>query len=245
MAEVKEKKAAAAPKTEAKTAKPAAKPAEKAAAKPAPKAEVKAAPAAERKVYVAPKEQPKKQAAAAGGNSSVSKPAAPKASAPKAAEPTKAASPAAAPKAAAPKAETTAKVKNPKAKAGQYIATGRRKKSVARVRLYDGGKGKITINNMDIDEYLDTEVLKLIVRQPLALTKTEGRYDIIVNVYGGGKSGQAGAIRHGIARGLAKENEQMHAELKKGGFLTRDSRMKERKKYGLKKARRASQFSKR
>jgi len=135
--------------------------------------------------------------------------------------------------------------KNPKAKAGQYIATGRRKKSVARVRVYDNGTGKITINDDDIDDYLDTEVMKLIVRQPLTLTKTEKRYDVIVNVYGGGKSGQAGAIRQGIARALVKENENMKPELKKAGLLTRDSRMKERKKYGLKKARRAPQFSKR
>ena len=125
-----------------------------------------------------------------------------------------------------------------------FYGTGRRKSSVARVRLYPG-TGVVKINDRDIDGYFGLDTLKLIVRQPLELTQTTGRFDILVRVAGGGVTGQAGAIRHGIARGLAKENEQMHAELKKGGFLTRDSRMKERKKYGLKKARRASQFSKR
>ncbi|MDR0850159.1 MAG: 30S ribosomal protein S9 [Christensenellaceae bacterium] len=125
------------------------------------------------------------------------------------------------------------------------MSTGRRKKSVARVRLYAGGSGKITINDIDIDKYLNLDTLKLIVRQPMVLTGTADKYDVIVNVYGGGQSGQAGAIRHGIARALLKESETYRAELKKAGFLTRDSRMKERKKYGLKKARRAPQFSKR
>ncbi len=124
------------------------------------------------------------------------------------------------------------------------ISTGRRKDAVARVRLV-AGNGKITINGRDMDEYFMLDTLKLIVRQPLKLTDTEGKYDVIVNVYGGGYTGQTGAIRHGIARALVKENETYKAELKKAGFLSRDSRMKERKKYGLKKARKAPQFSKR
>lgn len=123
--------------------------------------------------------------------------------------------------------------------------TGRRKEAIARVRLYDG-QGKITINGKDIDDYFEMETLKYIVRQPLALTGTETEYDIVVNVHGGGISGQAGAIRHGIARALSDADaERYHTALKKAGFLTRDSREKERKKYGLKKARKASQFSKR
>lgn len=126
----------------------------------------------------------------------------------------------------------------------QPIVTGRRKKAIARVRLV-AGSGKITINKRDIDEYLTLETLKLIVRQPLTLTDTLDKYDVIANVIGGGTTGQAGAIRHAIARALVKENEGFKAELKKAGLLTRDSRMKERKKYGLKKARRAPQFSKR
>jgi small subunit ribosomal protein S9 len=142
-------------------------------------------------------------------------------------------------------AKIAVKVKAVKSKPGQTISTGRRKKSVARVRLYAGGSGKITINDIDIDKYLNLDTLKLIVRQPMVLTGTADKYDVIVNVYGGGQSGQAGAIRHGIARALLKESETYRAELKKAGFLTRDSRMKERKKYGLKKARRAPQFSKR
>ena len=126
-----------------------------------------------------------------------------------------------------------------------YIATGRRKDAVARVRLIANGTGKITINDRDIDDYFMLDTLKLIVRQPLKLTDTDGKYDIVANVYGGGYTGQTGAIRHGIARALVKENETYKAELKKAGFLSRDSRMKERKKYGLKKARKAPQFSKR
>lgn len=126
-----------------------------------------------------------------------------------------------------------------------YYGTGRRKEAVARVRLYDG-QGKITINNKDIDDYFEMETLKYIVRQPLNLTGTASEYDIYVNVQGGGISGQAGAIRHGISRALVEANtDQNKASLKKAGFLTRDSRVKERKKYGLKKARKASQFSKR
>lgn len=126
-----------------------------------------------------------------------------------------------------------------------FIATGRRKDSVARVRLIKNGSGKITINSRDIDEYFKLETLKLIVRQPLVLTNTDKQYDVIANVYGGGYTGQTGAIRHGIAKALVKENEMFKKELKTAGFLTRDSRMKERKKYGLKKARKAPQFSKR
>jgi len=126
----------------------------------------------------------------------------------------------------------------------QYYGTGRRKSSVARVRLVPGS-GKITINNRDIDDYFGLETLKLIVRQPLVLTETTGTYDVLVNVVGGGLSGQAGAIRHGISRALLEADADMRSALKKAGFLTRDSRMKERKKYGLKAARRAPQFSKR
>jgi len=126
----------------------------------------------------------------------------------------------------------------------QYTATGRRKTSVARVRLVPG-EGKITINKRDIDNYFGLETLKLIVRQPLVLTETQGRYDVIVTVCGGGLTGQAGAIRHGVARALVKSDEELKSAIKKAGFLTRDPRMKERKKYGLKAARRAPQFSKR
>jgi small subunit ribosomal protein S9 len=127
----------------------------------------------------------------------------------------------------------------------QYWGTGRRKKAVARVRLVPGS-GKIVINGKDIDNYFGLETLKVISRQPLELTKTAGMYDIFVNVHGGGFSGQAGAIRHGIARALiVADKESYRKPLKKAGFLTRDSRMKERKKPGLKKARRAPQFSKR
>lgn len=127
----------------------------------------------------------------------------------------------------------------------QYYGTGRRKSSVARVRLVPGN-GKITINKRDIDEYFGLETLKLIVRQPLVLTKTLGKFDVIVTVGGGGFTGQAGAIRHGISRALLEvDSEAYRADLKAAGFLTRDSRMKERKKYGLKAARRAPQFSKR
>ena len=126
----------------------------------------------------------------------------------------------------------------------RYYGTGRRKTSVARVYLIPG-TGKITINKRDIDEYLGLEVLKLTVRQPLVATETLDKFDVLVNVVGGGISGQAGAIRHGISRALLQVDEEFRPVLKKAGFLTRDPRMKERKKYGLKKARRASQFSKR
>ena len=126
----------------------------------------------------------------------------------------------------------------------QYLGTGRRKSAVARVRLVPGS-GKVTINKKDMDEYFGFETLKMIVRQPLVLTKTEGSYDVLVNVNGGGYTGQAGAIRHGIARALLEINPDLRPALKKAGFLTRDPRMKERKKYGLKAARRAPQFSKR
>ena len=126
----------------------------------------------------------------------------------------------------------------------QYYGTGRRKNSVARVRLVPG-EGRIIINKRDIDEYFGLETLKLIVKQPLQLTDTLGQYDVLVNAHGGGISGQAGAIRHGIARALLQVDPDFRPVLKKAGFLTRDPRMKERKKYGLKKARRAPQFSKR
>lgn len=127
----------------------------------------------------------------------------------------------------------------------QFFGTGRRKSAVARVRLIPGGSGNIVINDRSIDEYFTLGTLKLIVRQPLELTGSEGKYDVLVNVYGGGTTGQAGAIRHGISRALLGADESLRAELKKAGFLTRDPRMKERKKYGLKKARKAPQFSKR
>ena len=125
-----------------------------------------------------------------------------------------------------------------------FYGTGRRKHSVARVRLY-AGSGKVTINKRDIDDYFGLETLKLIVRQPLNLTDTLGKFDIVCTVAGGGVTGQAGAIRHGISRALLQYNEELRPMLKKAGFLTRDPRMKERKKYGLKAARRAPQFSKR
>ena len=126
----------------------------------------------------------------------------------------------------------------------QYLGTGRRKKSVARVRLLPGG-GSIMINKRDLEEYFGLETLKMIVRAPLVLTGTDGKYDVLVNVYGGGTTGQAGAIRHGISRALIIADPSLRGALKKAGFLTRDPRMKERKKYGLKAARRAPQFSKR
>lgn len=126
----------------------------------------------------------------------------------------------------------------------QY-GTGRRKSSVARVRVYQGGTGSITINGRDIDEYFGLETLKMVVRQPLAATETLGKVDIVATVEGGGVSGQAGALRHGVARALLLVNPDYRPILKKAGFLTRDPRMKERKKYGLKAARRAPQFSKR
>ena len=125
-----------------------------------------------------------------------------------------------------------------------YYGTGRRKSSVARVYLTPG-KGKIIINNREIDDYFGLETLKLIIRQPLELTGTLSKFDIKVNVFGGGYTGQAGAIRHGISRALLEADVDFRAPLKKAGFLTRDPRMKERKKYGLKGARRAPQFSKR
>ena len=125
-----------------------------------------------------------------------------------------------------------------------FYGTGRRKHSVARVRLYKGN-GAFTINDRSIDEYFGLETLKLIARQPLALTDTADKFDIVVNVAGGGVTGQAGAIRHGVARALLEFDAELRPELKKAGFLTRDPRMKERKKYGLKAARRAPQFSKR
>ena len=126
-----------------------------------------------------------------------------------------------------------------------FYGTGRRKSSVARVRVYPNGTGAITINGRDIDDYFGLDTLKLIVRQPMELTETVGAFDIVCTVAGGGVTGQAGAIRHGLSRALLQYNEELRPTLKKAGFLTRDPRMKERKKYGLKKARRAPQFSKR
>jgi len=126
----------------------------------------------------------------------------------------------------------------------QYYGTGRRKKSVARVRLVPG-QGDIIINQRHMDDYFGMKTLELIVKQPLELTGTTAQYDVLVNVHGGGTTGQAGAIRHGISRALLQVDGDYRQTLKKAGFLTRDPRMKERKKYGLKKARKASQFSKR
>lgn len=126
----------------------------------------------------------------------------------------------------------------------QYYGTGRRKKSVARVRLIPGA-GKITINGRDIEEYFGLETLKVLTRQPLELTGTAGKFDVVASVHGGGFTGQAGALRHGISRALEQADPECRPVLKKAGFMTRDPRMKERKKYGLKKARKASQFSKR
>lgn len=128
--------------------------------------------------------------------------------------------------------------------AATYNATGRRKASVARVRLVPGA-GNIVINKRELKQYFGLKTLELIVKQPLVLTETEGKYDVLVNVYGGGFSGQAGAIRHGISRALLKVDLEYRQGLKQAGFLTRDPREKERRKYGLKKARKASQFSKR
>ena len=125
-----------------------------------------------------------------------------------------------------------------------FYGTGRRKSSVARVRLY-AGTGKVTVNDRDIDDYFGLETLKLIVRQPLVLTGTADKFDVVCRVAGGGVTGQAGAIRHGVARALLLANEEYRPALKAAGLLTRDPRMKERKKYGLKAARRAPQFSKR
>ena len=130
------------------------------------------------------------------------------------------------------------------AKSERYYGTGRRKKSIARVYLMPG-TGKVTINKRDIDDYFGLETLKVIVRQPLVATETVDKFDILVNVCGGGTTGQAGAIRHGVARALCQADADYRPVLKKEGFLTRDPRVKERKKYGLKKARRAPQFSKR
>ena len=130
------------------------------------------------------------------------------------------------------------------AKTDKFCGTGRRKKSIARVYLVPGN-GDIKINKRSIDEYFGLETLKVIVRQPLVATETEGKYDVIVNVHGGGYTGQAGAVRHGIARALLKVDAEFRPALKKAGYLTRDPRMKERKKPGLKSARRAPQFSKR
>ena len=125
-----------------------------------------------------------------------------------------------------------------------YYGTGRRKSSIARVRITEGS-GKITINGKDIEEFFGLETLKVIVRQPLAVTNTTSKYDVTATVKGGGITGQAGAVRHGIARALNEANSEFRPSLKTNGFLTRDPRMKERKKYGLKKARKAPQFSKR
>ena len=125
-----------------------------------------------------------------------------------------------------------------------FYGTGRRKKSVARVRLY-AGTGSITVNGRDVDDYFGLETLKLIINQPFGVTSTEGKFDVVCTAKGGGISGQAGAIRHGLSRALLQYDESLRSALKKAGFLTRDPRMKERKKYGLKAARRASQFSKR
>ena len=130
------------------------------------------------------------------------------------------------------------------AKTAKFYGTGRRKKSIARVYLVPG-KGDITINKRSLDEYFGLETLKVIVKQPLVATNTTDKYDVIVNVHGGGYTGQAGAIRHGISRALLHVDAEFRPVLKKAGFLTRDPRMKERKKYGLKAARRAPQFSKR
>lgn len=132
-----------------------------------------------------------------------------------------------------------------KVKKIQFWGTGRRKKAIARVRLIPGGEGTIVINSRPIDEYFGLETLKYIVRQPLVLTSTATKYDVAVNVCGGGISGQAGAIRHGIARALCEADLSLRPTLKSAGFITRDPRMKERKKYGLHKARKAPQFSKR
>ena len=126
----------------------------------------------------------------------------------------------------------------------QYYGTGRRKKSVARVRLVPG-EGRILVNDSSLEDYFGLETLRVIVRQPLAATKMEDKFDVIAKVEGGGSSGQAGAVRHGIARALINADLELRQVLKRGGFLTRDPRMKERKKYGLKKARKAPQFSKR
>ena len=139
--------------------------------------------------------------------------------------------------------KTTKKI--PANKTTEFTATGRRKNSIARVRIIPNGKGQFTINKKHIDEYFNLGVYKLVANQPFEVTNTMGKYDVIVNVNGGGLSGQAGAIRHGIARALVKAEESLKADIKKAGFLTRDARVKERKKPGLKKARKAPQFRKR
>lgn len=136
--------------------------------------------------------------------------------------------------------KTTKKV----AKAPEFQGTGRRKCSVARVRISQG-TGKITVNGEDLNKYFDLDTLILVVKQPLVLTETVDNVDVVANIYGGGKAGQAGALRHGITRALIEYRPELRDELKKAGFVTRDARKKERKKYGLKKARRAPQFSKR
>ena len=132
----------------------------------------------------------------------------------------------------------------PKAEKKYYYGTGRRKNAIARVRLTEGS-GKILVNGKDLDEYFGLDTLKVIVKQPLSVTNTVDKYDVISTVKGGGYTGQAGAVRHGISRALNEANSEFRPILKSNGFLTRDSRMKERKKYGLKKARKAPQFSKR
>lgn len=149
----------------------------------------------------------------------------------------------------AEKVEKKATAKKPakkttKAKGQEFLGTGRRKTSVARVRITTG-TGKITVNGKELNEYFDLATLITIVKQPLVLTETESSVDITANIYGGGKAGQAGALRHGITRALMEFRPELREELKKAGFVTRDARKKERKKYGLKKARRAPQFSKR
>ncbi len=143
--------------------------------------------------------------------------------------------------------KTTKKVtkKIPANKNVEYSATGRRKDSIARVRLIPNGKGQFVINKKNIEEYFNLGVYRLIANQPFEVTETMGKFDVIANVHGGGLSGQAGAIRHAVARALVKADEAFKAEIKKAGFLTRDARVKERKKYGLKKARKAPQFRKR
>ncbi len=139
--------------------------------------------------------------------------------------------------------KTTKKI--PANKNVEFTGTGRRKNSIARVRLMPNGKGQFVINKVNIEEYFNLGVYRLVANQPFEVTGTMGKYDVIVNVHGGGLSGQAGAIRHGIARALVKADESLKPEIKKAGFLTRDARVKERKKYGLKKARKAPQFRKR
>lgn len=144
----------------------------------------------------------------------------------------------------ATKTTKTTKAKSSKAKVQEFLGTGRRKSSVARVRITTGS-GEITVNGMDLKEYFDLDTLIAVVKQPLVLTDTVNNVDIVANIYGGGKAGQAGALRHGITRALIEFRPELRPELKKAGLVTRDARKKERKKYGLKKARRAPQFSKR